>query len=158
MPESGNSIRPEAMAAAAWWASRLGNATQDAGDRDPGAREISAIATLASALLGRTFTDEQREAFRRELGPAIEAHLARWETGINAGAWQPDNPRWGAALRAITIDYGAHPVLREAADRAGITLRSLDLPMKTRMWINPGHVSVREGYSAGQVTVWDGTP
>ena len=146
-----SAVRPEAEAAAAWWASRLGNATHDAGKHDPSARRLSADLALFGALLGRTFSDEQREAFRRELAAAIEDNLAADPDG-----WRPEDPNWGSYCRAIHIDYGSDPVLTTAAERAGISLKTLDFPIKTCMWINPGHVKVREGYGADVVTVWDG--
>lgn len=145
--------RPEAIAAAAWWASRLGNAVHDLGHRDPDAARKTAGANLLGAtLLHRTFTADQVEAFRREVAAGVEAVIAKDE---QEGHWRPDNPQWGSAVRSIAVDYGADPVLRDAAERAGITLKTLDLPLKTCMWVNPGHVRVREGYSAAVVTVWD---
>jgi hypothetical protein len=142
-------IRPEAKAAAAWWASRLGNAEHDFGQADPSARRQSDITAVASALMGRTFAGDQREAFRRELATVLEERLT-----ADADAWRPDCPRWGSARRAVYNDYGHDPALKEAAGRAGITLKILDLPLKTCMWVNPGHVSVREGHGAEIVTVW----
>jgi hypothetical protein len=147
--------RPEAIAAAAWWASRLGYAAHDIGSRDPGERQSSEFAFLATGLANRTFTDEQREAFRRELAGTIEEHLRRWESGVHEGAWRPENPQWGSALRSFGCDYHPESVLTDAAERAGIKIGSLDLPMKTTMWVNPGIVRVGEGYGAGIVTVWD---
>lgn len=146
--------RPEAEAAAAWWASRLGNATHDVGGREPGERQNSAFAFAVTALAGRTFSDEQREAFRRELADGIEQHLRKWETGTFEGGWRPGEPRWGSANRSFGCDYGPEPVLREAAERAGITLKSIDLPMKTCMQVNPGEVRVGEGYNAPFADAW----
>lgn len=139
-----NAVRPEAAAAAEWWAGRLGHARQDIGTRDP---DQAAFVAFASAA-GRTFTDEQREAFRRELEGTVEEHLRKW------GCWEPEQPRLGSALRCFGVDYGADPVLTDAAERAGIHLRTLDLPLKTVMWVNPGEVSVSEGYGAEPVTIW----
>jgi hypothetical protein len=147
--------RPEARQAATWWASRLGNAVHDNGDRDASERSSTAFAAAATRLGGRVFTDEQRDAFRHELETAIEAHLQQRTSGINEGSWRPDEPLWGSALRCIAIDYHPHPVLQEAAERAGLPkLRTIDMPIKTVMWINPGDVKVAEGYSAPAEIVW----
>ena len=147
--------RPEAEAAAAWWASRLGNATQDLGQRDPAARRMSADAFALGALLGRTYTAEQVDVFRRELAVTIEEHLRQWEAPPFEDAWNPDEPQRGSALRSFGCDYHPEPVLANAADRAGIKIGSLDLPMKTVMWVNPGIVRVSEGHSGDVVTVWE---
>ena len=147
--------RPEAVAAAAWWASRLGRAVHDIGARTSGERDSTAFALAATAVAGGRFTDEQVAAFRRELAVTIEGHLRRWQTDPFEGAWRPADPQWGSALRSFGCDYGPEPVLKDAAERAGFTIRSLDLPMKTVMWVNPGIVRVREGCSADAVTVWD---
>jgi hypothetical protein len=144
-------IRPEAEAAAAWWASRLGNATHDLGQRDPDARRKSADAALVSALLGRTFTDDQREAFRRELAAVIEENL---QSDRERDHWRPGEPQWGSGGRAIYADYGPAPECRRAAGLAGLSLKTLDLPLKTCMWVNPGHVKVREGHGAEIIAVW----
>lgn len=151
--------RTEAMHAANWWAGRLGRAAQKVTERrDRAERKTQDFTETAALLSGRTFTDEQRAAFRRELAPLIEAHLREHETGIWQDSWRPDEPKWGSATRDISIDYGAHPVLKAAAEAAGITLRTLDLPLKTVMWINPGEVIVGEGYNAPPVDVWRGEP
>lgn len=147
--------RPEAVAAAAWWASRLGQASHDIGDRTAGERDSSAFASAVAAVTGRRFTDEQVAAFRRELAGTIEEHLRKWETGVNDGAWRPEDPQWGSALRSFGCDYHPEAVLSEAAKRAGFKIGSLDLPMKTMMWVNPGVVRAGEGYGAAVVTVWE---
>ncbi len=153
--EGASETRPEAEAAAAWWASRLGNARHDLGRRDPDARRKTAETALFGALMARAFTSGQREAFRREVAAAVEAVIA---ADAEAGHWRPENPRWGSAGRSICVDYGPDPVLRDAAARAGIALGPLDLPLKTCMWVTPGRGSVREGHGAETVTVWGEGP
>lgn len=142
-------IRPEARAAADWWASRLANGTDqhDLGDRDASERNLTATARLGSAWLRQRFTTEQVDAFRRELAEGVEQRL-------NEGAWDPVEPGRGSALRALQCDYGPDPVLSGAAKLAGFELKMFDLPLKTVMWINPGEVSVSEGYGAPIVVVW----
>lgn len=143
-------------AAADWWAGRLAHGTDqhDLGGRDEAERDLTATARAASFVLRQRFTAEQVEAFASELAERIEQHLVRWETYPHEGAWDSTNPRRGSALRAIHCDYCPHPVLADAAERAGFELKMFDLPMKTVMWINPGEVTVSEGYAAPTVVVW----
>ena len=149
-------IRPEARAAADWWAGKLAAGTDehDLGDRDAAERDLTATARAASAVLRQRFMTEQVDAFAEHLAEGIEQHLVKWESYPHEGAWDPADPRRGSALRAVDVDYGPHPVLAEAAERAGIKLKMFDLPMKTVMWINPGEVTVSEGYGGGVTTVW----
>ncbi|MEV5449977.1 hypothetical protein [Streptomyces sp. NPDC052535] len=141
------SPRPEAIAAAGWWAGKL--ATPADHDIGRGAEESSALANSVSALVRRQRSQAQIEAFREALADEIEQHLAQ-----HPDAWRPDDPLWGSGLRDIGVDYGPDAVLADAAERAGFELKMLDLPMKTVMWINPGVVKVAEGYSAQPVIVW----
>lgn len=152
-------IRPEARAAADWWASRLANGSDDhdLGGRDEAERDLTATARAGSAALRQRFTAEQVESFADQLGEHIERHLVKCESYPNEGAWDPADPRRGSALRAIGVDYGPDPVLNDAAERAGIKLKQFDLPMKTVMWVNPGEVSVAEGYGAAFVVIWQPT-
>lgn len=152
------SPRPEVVAAAAWWASRLGcPEPPDNGIRDEQERESTFFAGMMAVVGGRDWTDEQRDAFRRELETGIETHLVRWTTGIWEGGWDLANPQFGSANRAILNDYGPDPVLSEAGERAGLPkLRgTFDLPIKTVMWINPGIVKVREGFGGESVVIWE---
>lgn len=142
-------IRPEAQAAADWWAEALASGTDDhdLGDRDASERDLTATARAGSAWLRQRFTAEQVEAFRREVAEGIEQHLAK-------SSWDPAAPLVASALRALQCDYGPDAVLAEAAERVGVKLKMFDLPMKTVMWINPGEVKVSAGYGADVVVVW----
>ncbi|MFK0172629.1 hypothetical protein ACIQU5_27915 [Streptomyces sp. NPDC090306] len=138
------SARPEAVAAAAWWASRLaaGAHTHDVGDRAASDR-VSQVAALVVRQRGQA----QIERFRDALADLVEEHLAR-------RVWRPQEPKLGSGLRVIAIDYVPHPVLTAAAEQAGFQLGGLDLPLKTTMWINPGEIRIAEGYRAQITTVW----
>ncbi|MHC3474674.1 hypothetical protein ACYF6T_39105 [Streptomyces sp. 7R007] len=143
------SPRPEATAAANWWADKLaGPARHDVGS---GAEESSAIANTMSALVQRQRSQAQIDAFREALAEDIEQHLGTY-------GWLPDHPEFGSYMRAVMVDYGPDPVLAGAAEKAGFELRTLDLPMKTVMWINPGIVKVSEGHSAKPVVIWRARP
>ncbi|MEU9208520.1 hypothetical protein AB0D27_11340 [Streptomyces sp. NPDC048415] len=137
--------RPEAIAAAAWWAEKLAHpASHDVGR---GAEESSALANTVSALVQRQRSHAEIEAFREALADDIEQHIAQY-------SWRPDEPDFGSYMRAIQIDYGPDPVLADAAKRAGFELKMLDLPMKTVMWINPGIVTVAEGNGTQPAVIW----
>ena len=149
-------IRPEARAAADWWADALANGTDDhdLGARDAAERDLTAAARAGSAVLRQRFTDEQVDAFRRQLAERIEQHLIKWESYPHEGAWDPSDPRRASALRAIGCDYGPDEVLTEAAELAGLALKMFDLPMKSVMWIDPGEVKVSAGYGATPKVIW----
>ncbi|MGW0993508.1 hypothetical protein [Streptomyces sp. NPDC002520] len=137
------SPRPEAIAAADWWAAKLASPAR----HDVGATESNALANTVSALVQRQRSQAQIEAFREALAEEIEQHVEKY-------SWRPDEPDFGSYMRSIMVDYGPDPVLADAAEHAGFELKVLDLPMKTVMWINPGIVKVAEGYSAQPVIIW----
>lgn len=139
------SPRPEAIAAADWWAQKL--ASPGRHDVGRGAEESSALANTVAALVQRQRSQAEIDAFRLALAEEIEQHVARY-------SWRPDDPHFGSAMRAITVDYGPDPVLADAAERAGFQLKILDLPMKTVMWINPGIVQVAGGHSTQPTVIW----
>lgn len=139
------SPRPEAVAAADWWAKKLAESARH--DVGRGAEESSALANSVSALVQRQRSQAEMEAFREALTEEIEQHVSKY-------SWRPEEPDFGSAMRAIGVDYGPDPVLADAAEKAGFELKILDLPMKTVMWINPGTVKVAEGHSTRPVTIW----
>lgn len=141
--------RPEAFAAAEWWAQQLAAPAR----QDIGSALSSAFADTASRLGEHHYTDDQIEAFRQALAEAIERDLSR-----SPDSWRPDEPMWGSAMRGIHNDYGPDPLLTEAAEAVGIKLTLFDVPMKTNMWINPGIVKVGAGHGAGIATVWEAPP
>ncbi|MGP4085472.1 hypothetical protein [Streptomyces sp. KR55] len=136
--------RPEAVAAANWWAEQLATLPQ----HDVGAPLSTAFANVATEHGRRQRTPEQIDAFRTALADRIEQHVAQY-------SWRPDEPDFGSYMRSIGVDYGPDDVLADAAERAGFKLTSFDLPMKTVMWINPGIVKVAEGHGAGPVVIWE---
>ncbi|WDO09932.1 BTG family protein [Streptomyces murinus] len=137
--------RPEAVAAATWWAKQLSEPVRH--DLGRGATDASELTNTASALVRRQHSQDEIDAFREALADEIEEHVA--ECG-----WRPDEPDFGSALRALAVDYGPDPVLADAAERAGFKLTMFDLPLKTVMWVNPGVVKVAEGHGAPITVVW----
>lgn len=138
--------RPEALAAGQWWASQLGAAEHDAGTSGPEDHAAAAIARFGS--LPRAFTDEQRAAFAAEVAAAIE-------TAIDDACWIPGDPDAHSSRRAIPVDYQPCLLLADAARRAGIQARTLDLPVKTRMRVDPGRVTVRHLIKGTEAVIWE---
>jgi len=135
--------RPEAKAAAAWWASKLAGPSR----HETGDAESNILTAFAAGVAGQTFSAAEVAAFEKALAEVIEA-------GLSSGSWDLENPDFGSALRVIANDYGPDRMLTYAAEVADLRLTMFDLPMKTVMWINPGEVSVSEGYGSGEAVVW----
>jgi hypothetical protein len=133
-------MRPEALAAAQWWADRL---ALGPGRHDMGDPRINAI--MNRDVPEVPYTPEQLTAFRGVLAEGIDREI-------------------GAAYgRPITIRFDYQPdwVLSDAAQRAGIDLEPDGLPLlpvKTYTRVAPGLVSVAEGdtqYLGEPVVVWE---
>lgn len=139
------SPRPEAVAAADWWANKLAEPVSH--DLGCGAEDSSSLANAVSALVRRQRSQAEIEAFRQALADEIERHL-------EANGWRPEKPDFGSYMRSIAVDYGPDDVLVDAAAKAGFDLKMLDLPVKTVMWINPGIVKVSQGHCAPITVVW----
>ncbi|MFI5973545.1 hypothetical protein [Streptomyces sp. NPDC051452] len=140
------SPRPEAVAAANWWAKTL--AEPPGHDLGRGAAESSTPANSVSALVRRQRSQADIEAFREALAEEIEQHIAQY-------SWRSEAPDFGSYMRSIGVDYGPDDVLADAAEKAGFKLKALDLPMKTVMWINPGVVKVAQGHGAPITVIWE---
>ncbi|WP_018219126.1 DUF2267 domain-containing protein [Salinispora vitiensis] len=135
--------KPEARAAATWWADKLTSDTRhDLGGRDAAEQAATATFNVASVMLRQRFTPAQADRFADALATLIDQHL------------RGEAPQQDFARLAIHCDYGIDPVLAEAATRAGLSVSMFDLPMKTNMWIIPGRVTVSEGYGAPDEVVW----
>jgi hypothetical protein len=137
--------RPEALAAAAWWAGKLAAAEEH--------DDITSQPVTMFRWPRRRYSAQQVESFRAALAELFEAHIAEPLHG-----WRPEDPAWGRGFRSITTGYGLHPCLLDAAEAAGIEVDSSDLPMETTMWIDPGCVRVGWGRGAAPVVVWRGGP
>lgn len=132
--------RPEIEVAALWWADRLrGGSRQDNGD--------AAQSLFADLVSSRVMppTPEQIEAFRL----ALAKRLSDW-ADANPECWDADNPNRGSAGegRCFGTDYSPDGLLADALNDAGLDDRFDALfPMKTILWLGPGCVRVRYGYS-----------
>lgn len=94
-----------------------------------------------TAMLRRRFTPAQADRFAAALAELIDQRLGR------------EIPQQGCAV-TIDCDYRLHPLLADAARLAGLLVSMYDLPMRAYMWINPGRVTVSEGYGAPEEVVW----
>jgi hypothetical protein len=135
----------QAATAAAWWASRLGNATHDAGMGNASEMDLTIMLNLDTVRGSRTPAEQER--FRVALEAVIGEHLRECATCGNAG---------GEVYHALRVDYDPDDLLCSAADRAGIDMRSRELPVKTLMIFRAEHVIVSEGYGAPYLTIWGG--
>jgi hypothetical protein len=136
-------MNAEIKAACEWWAKSLsGGHFQDNGDP---------LQSVAATLLRSEVaipTEDQLQAFRLALAERIHAAIVRQDI------WHVDNPLRGGALegRCISVDYGPEPILREAAELAGINRNRF--PIKTVMWLSPGLVKVACGYRAAETVIY----
>lgn len=138
--------RPEAVAAAKWWADLLAKPTRhDMGE----AQGNAVLAAVTADLKSAPRTPEEIEAFSRCLAEEIEQLVA-------GSAWRPDDPGWNSAARCVAVEYKPEPVLVNAARRAGFELTRYDLPVKTLMLVDPGRVRVAVGYGQPWQTIWAG--
>ena len=128
---------PEVTIAAKWWADQLRKNVvhNDAGDGD-----LNMALAWGYARLRKPFTSEQIDAFEQALVLGIQENCDK-------EGWDESNPIWGGYMRAIGVDYHPDMILDAAGQSAGIDV-DWQLPVKTVMWINPGSVTVRNGYGA----------
>lgn len=138
----------EVRVAAQWWADRL--ARRD-GVVDLGASDSEAFVLYAQTKIPPV-TDAQVELFRLQLEAELRAMITHPMSGWDKAERQ--GPRWGAAFRTVSVDYGPCPILGKALAAAGLDEHSSSLlPLKTTMWVNPGQVMVRHGYNAAEQLV-----
>jgi len=143
----------EVEAAAQWWTDRLRKAPgfQNAGVRTRDEIELSLARTIIQNESYTPLSDQSLQVFHETLAQVITQHI-----GSN---WYPDDPLRGGMLygRILSVDYGVSPesILGIALSVANINNNRL--PTKTVMWIDPGCVSVRQGYGAGLVIIFSNT-
>lgn len=142
-------IYPEIAIAARWWADALERpGLQDNGDATQSLFASWASCTAVQANGGKTFRDDDERAtfiFSLELA-LMDLVSTSWDRA------QTDQD-WGSYMRSVGVDYGPDRVLYSALDALSLTpqraaMFSLLWPIKTRMSIDPGRVSVRHGYGA----------
>lgn len=135
-------IRKEANVAAKWWADTLrGDPTIDIGDA-----KLEGVMNWARDNTPDV-DPETIDAFESVLAEEIE------EMAVDAG-WNPAKPDQGKIYRSIRVDYHPDEILTHAGEAVGIDVGMTTFPSKTDMWIDPGKVTVRAGYSADIETIW----
>jgi hypothetical protein len=145
-------------AAAAWWASRLGNCHHDPIGLDAPDKALSVddmqwvIEMNLQAKRGK-YDPGQLERYRAALAEAIWEHLRGCP-----GAGTCGGRSVGPGRHTIACDYDPDQTLCSGAARAGIELDSLDLPCKTTMLLQADSITVSEGYGGPWMTIWDGRP
>ena len=117
--------------AAMWWTDQLrGGALQDNGDP-----MTMVFASLVQDTQGK-IPEEKLVVFNRSLQLLVYAKLMLSDR------------------LTLACDYGAGPVLSDAARGADISDMCPPFPMKTVMWIAPGRIQVALGYRAKPRTIW----
>jgi hypothetical protein len=143
MEETGTASVTQEAAAARWWASRLGNATHNAGMGNASEMDLTIMLNLDTARGSRTPAEQER--FRVAFQEVLAEHLRECATCGNPG---------GSIWHKVRVDYDPDDLLCAAAERAGIDMRSRELPAKTMMLFRDGEVVVSEGYGAPYETLW----
>ncbi len=141
-----SSMAHEINAATNWWASKLMRVARfDNGDRSAVGGMTAVLAMMVSA----------------KNAVPTEAEIARFKASLHqrlrlrcVATWRYDMPEWGSYQRCVAVDYGPDRILAAACADAGIDNADSRFPCKTSMWIDPGKVSVSEGYRAEPVTIF----
>jgi hypothetical protein len=141
------------LAAAAWWASRLGNCHHDVVGLSAPDRQLTAagmdlaISMNLEAVRGK-YSAGQAAAYRQALEEVIGEHVRDCRPPTCGGKYV------GHGRHVFNCDYDPDETLCRAAERAGIDLDSRDLPAKTFMILKADSVTVSEGYGAPLETIW----
>jgi len=136
-------VKEEINAAVEWWAKVIQEPKHDNGEPLQ-----SLFANWLTSKL-KPLAEDQIESFKKNLTVKIRELLQKYQH-----YWREGDPRCGEFFRTIAVDYYPCSELAEAAEKAGIDATDLRFPMKTEMWINPGEVKVRHGYSAPIQTIF----
>jgi hypothetical protein len=144
-------VHREATVAAEWWANFLRD--PDEVEHDAGDLMVNAVTSWARDQDSRNdeFEAGTVDAFEDELIDLIQDEIDERES---RGSWDYDEPYRGQTF--MKCDYHADPLLQEAAETVGLDISSMTtFPIKTSMWIDPGEVRVKNGYTAGIETIWE---
>jgi hypothetical protein len=136
MQNQHTALPKEAIEAAVnWWVNSLKHPQKDNGD-DSSNGNLTALFALLNAADNRP-TPEQLERFANALRTLLENSAPDY-----ADTW------------LLGVDYHPEGYLADAAKIAGIS--SLAFSWKTRMWLGTKGVTVRAGYGADEVFLWQG--
>jgi hypothetical protein len=136
----------EARIAARWWADKIrdGFALRDGAEPYAGtlAERSGGLSDVLQCKLAEHITPEKVDRYERELAQRVQAEI------VDAyGDPARTMTRYFAAL-ALSVDYGPSRMHQEALAAAGLPDGMGMLPLKTTMWVEPGRVSVGDGYAA----------
>merc|ERR1711907_802766 len=104
--------------------------------------EVSLAAKWWTEQIQHRSTDSKSFDSKKNI---FEDTLAALLTKRYKAYWFTEDPSRASGLRAIVNDLRCDPALVDAAKAAGIVSIEERLPQNTRMFVNPGSVSVREG-------------
>jgi len=141
MGETMNKVK-ELEVAAHWWASHL-RERPEFNNGDDG------HAAMASLLPHESVAEKTINAFESILYRTMEEEFFN-------NCWPVDKPGFPAGI--LNVDYSPCPALYNACEAAGIRINTNTFPVKTVMWIHPGHVKIAVGYRSPIETLWQGNP
>jgi len=137
-------MKNEIDCAVQWWSQQLRQKTQHkTGDLFNDAIMHLVLDMIAS----KAIPDEQVSLFEESLRIGIIKLIE--DAGIDV-----NDPPAGSYHRVVSTDYRPDEVLSTALSTANINDGGYRLPMKTIMWINPGAVSVAQGYGVQSITIY----
>lgn len=137
-------MKEEIEVAVSWWVNVI---TRD--------RQKHDVGDLASNLEIRGFTPKNMKPLTEEQIQIFSDHLRQSLVEHLSDCWYENEPTRGGYVRAVMVDYGPAKILHDAATAAGMDFISFRFPMKTVMWIDPGKVSVAEGYGSEPKVIYE---
>ncbi|MFB6236980.1 MAG: hypothetical protein ABEH81_01280 [Halopenitus sp.] len=136
----------EAEVGAEWWTALL---------RDPEDVEFDNGDPMYGALV-RAMRDPEQHSYDSDVLDEYQSVLAeKIQGGIERRrTWDLDEPEKGSTV--IKCDYHTHPVLADAGEEVGIDVSGMmTFPSKTTMWLDPGRIRVRSGYTSDIECIWE---
>lgn len=140
--------KPEIEAAAKWWSENICKNNQAAGD-------VKLNLAMSMFHCAPSLSDEDRVKFKEALKKKINKNFNDKIRRLGL-EWDEKNPDRGCAHWTIGVDYGADPVLTDAAMECGIKVTNGTFPCKTNMWIKPNLVEVSAGYGGSPEVLFKG--
>jgi len=101
-------------------------------------QEITCATDFIVKLLCTSLPHPHKDSFRERLAEALQQHCSEH--------WFPERPHHGSAYRCIRSEgERCDPIVRRAAEKAGVVLTQLSFPQSFAVWIDPADVSARIG-------------
>lgn len=146
MPPSQCKAGREARTAAKWWADKIrdGFALKDGAEHYAGglSERSAGLTDILQRKLADHITPEKVDRYEQELAERIQTEI------VDAYADPSRTMTSYFAALELGVDYGPSQIHEEALKAADLPGGMGILPMKTTMWVEPGHVSVGDGYGA----------